>query len=737
MAVAVKKMAFLPKMGSNAKPETKDVQKNVESAAPDETPVVEEAPESANNLTIETAAETKPSESPSTKRTFLPSKFNFSPGRKGKKEPDAALFNVTCETGPNGGDCDDESVEVNMAAAEKGIDINDDDDEEEEKVESLPTEPEVVAEMTALQKLKSGTDDDDIDLKELAIEIKGKIKGMFRKNKSEKPECEDSDPAKSKSLDEAAVGETACEGKENAAGIEFASDEQAKNDAVATAKQATFMSKFFKSDDKSEKTAPSVPCEEEMHIDGEAAAAPKAGESAETGNSESEVKDASTEKPVAKPGVRSKLTKLFSKNDMTSADAAKNETGNEGAQESADVASNHDLADSKQAGEASASEQKDQAVTDTVDKEEPTKGSGTKSSKFMKKLGIAGVAGALGVAAVKASTPEEQAVVETEQKEEQKNESGNAITQEEQAVADAEQKNEQKNGSGTKSKIMKKLGIVGAAGAVGVAAVTASGAPDDKQAEESNVANENKLEEEEEKAIADTDQKERKSGSGMKSKFMKKLGIAGAAGAVGVGAAAASATDEKQVEQSDVSNENKAEESVEEVVPQANTDEPKEQEKAKGFKSKFMRKLGIAGAAGAAGAAGVAAAKSNNESSLEVIVHADKPVSEAQAESPNVSQAQAGGDETVLDQGGIRRLSSNGDDECSDMDKRADADHSRCGFGDDIHEALMQAGEYMYETCGDPDFGTAKKMLGMMESAESVICWKTGANNYKDEKKDD
>jgi hypothetical protein len=687
---------FLPKMGSNAKPEMNDdVQKNAESAAPVETPVVEDAPESANNPAIEEAADTKPSKPASPKKTFLPNKFNFSPGRKSKKEPDAVLFNVSCEAGPCSGDCDDESVEVNMAAAEKGIDINhdDDDEDEEEKVESLPTEQtEVATEMTALQKLKNGSDDDDIDLKELAAEIKGKFKGMFRKNKSDKPD--DSDQA---SPDEVAKSET------NAADPKGASDEQVKNDDIATTpKKATFMSKLFKSDDKSEKTAPS---EEEMHVDGEAAAA-QAGESANTEKGDSEVKDTSTEKPAPKPGMGSKLTKLFSKNNVTSADATKNETGNEEAQQSAGVSGSEDLA------EASASKQEEQAVADTEEMEDQKKASG-KTSKFMKKLGFAGAAGAgaVGVAAAKASTQAKQGVADTEQKDEKKNEAVQASTEEEQDVAEPEQNDEQKNGaatastqeqdaadteqnderknkSGTKSKFMKKLGFAGA--------VKASDATDDKQVqvEESDAANENKPEEQ---AVADPEKnEEQKNKSGTKSKFLRKLGFAG--GAVGAAAVKASdATDDKPVEESDSEKVNKDIESVEEMLPEADADEAKEQKKEKGFKSKFMKRLGFAGAAGA-GAVGVAAAKSNNESSLEVIVHGDKPVSEAQSDGPDTPQAQAGGDETNA------TLDQVEDDEGSIMDKRTDADHSRCGFGDDIHEALMQAGEYMYEvsrSCSD------------------------------------
>ncbi|KAL3801492.1 hypothetical protein HJC23_000930 [Cyclotella cryptica] len=68
---------------------------------------------------------------------------------------------------------------------------------------------------------------------------------------------------------------------------------------------------------------------------------------------------------------------------------------------------------------------------------------------------------------------------------------------------------------------------------------------------------------------------------------------------------------------------------------------------------------------------------------------------------------------------------TNNDHESDDESAKDDRQYekqSRCGFGDGIHDALMHAGQLMYDTCGDPDFGTAKKMLGIMEIGENAMC---------------
>ncbi|KAL7478404.1 hypothetical protein ACHAW6_004168 [Cyclotella cf. meneghiniana] len=73
-----------------------------------------------------------------------------------------------------------------------------------------------------------------------------------------------------------------------------------------------------------------------------------------------------------------------------------------------------------------------------------------------------------------------------------------------------------------------------------------------------------------------------------------------------------------------------------------------------------------------------------------------------------------------------KKRGTKNDDESEDDESIRDGQkydkHSRCGFGDGIHDALMHAGQFMYETCGDPDFGTAKKMLGIMEIGENAMC---------------
>lgn len=637
--MAVKKMSFLPKMGSNAKKddavstETKETQNEAESATPaeSESPALDGVSDNAavnNDATDETAkasdVKTSNNKSPSPKKFFLPGKINFSPGGKKKKEPEeAALFNVACEYGSNE-DCDDDmSVEVSMAAAEKGIDLDpneDDDDDEEPKSENLPATEK--KEMSALEKLRKGGDDEDIDLKELAGELKGKFTGMFRKNKSVKsapmPEPEIGEDAEvAKSVDDADAEKTDQE-MEKPVETEGSCDENAKKDSTPTAKKATFMSKFLKSSDK---TAPSVPDQDEAAPDNKDDAATSEEESGDAVTVDEEVKklpdeqpidDAATDTAAAKTGVKSKLTKLFSKKDVSSVDEAKCD---------------------------------DEA----------------KESK------------------------EEQP---TEQKPEPD------------AASDADHKSEQKKG--------------------------------------------------------------------MKTKFMGKLGFAAAAGAVGVGVASAAQVnedstskdmiaDDKQPEDTNASDEGKSEEHAEETD---NTEQKTKQKKEKGFKSKLMMKLGIASAAGAVGAAAVQASdgmkgnagaadsqasddkKGESSDSLGIIVHSGKPVSESLANGEQVSepQAKSEGDEDSVTrdetQGGtevMRGMSTDDrdDDSCDDRD----AKHSRCGFGDDLHNALMSAGEYMYEACGDPDFGTAKKMLGLMESTEGAICGTRGGK--ADEKKEE
>jgi hypothetical protein len=125
-----------------------------------------------------------------------------------------------------------------------------------------------------------------------------------------------------------------------------------------------------------------------------------------------------------------------------------------------------------------------------------------------------------------------------------------------------------------------------------------------------------------------------------------------------------------------------------------------------------------------------------------VIIHADKPVSEAAtplrsksskvADAPQATEAISEDKAAFPDvenredktKAGDREETNENqsDDDISMDDERKNAKQSRCGFADDLHNVLISAGEYVYDTCGDPDFGSAKRMLKMMETTEVALC---------------
>jgi hypothetical protein len=663
--MALKKMTFLPKKGSNAKSMddalvVESTEKDVASPTPIK-PVPDESDPSLSKEApvVEKASDEKQNDIPpsSPKRDFLPKKFNFSPGRKSEKETDDAdLYNVACERGANsGGDVDDDmSVEVSMAAAEKGVDVDEEEDGANETPDSAPVDkPEAPAKMSALEKLKSGKDDDDIDLAELASEIKGKFKNMFRKDKSAKsapmPQPEmDQETETAKPVDEKATSRENTE-LSNSADTEGASDSKAKKEGTASAaKKATFISKFFKSDDKSEATAPIVPEEE---VTGERAVASKEGEKPE----ETTDDKPSTDDAPKSTALRSKFTKLFSKSEVASDEVVAPKEGSGESEEAVNV----DGESKETTG--------DKPSTDDAPKSTALR------SKFTKLFSKNEVASEEAVASKEVSDESEEAVkVDDEVKE----------------IADDQNMQEAPKPTGMRSKFTKLFSKNDVSSAYAT--------KNEDGAEEAEGSNGNEV-------AKSTD-------------------------------ANNAATASKDVQSGNESDPNIAED----------TEEKAEQKKGKGFKSKFMKKLGIAGAIGAVGIAAVKANKDevSDEASLGVIVHSDKPVSEAPINeadaSANSPQAKEGKEPSSLDQvlgdaGATRRLSTDNDD-VSDEDERAEVERSRCGLSDSLHDALMNAGEYMYETCGDPDFGTAKKMLGMMESAETAMCSCLGTS---DEKKND
>jgi hypothetical protein len=720
--MALKKMTFLPKKGSNAKSMddalvVESTEKDVASPTPIK-PVPDESDPSLSKEApvVEKASDEKQNDIPpsSPKRDFLPKKFNFSPGRKSEKETDDAdLYNVACERGANsGGDVDDDmSVEVSMAAAEKGVDVDEEEDGANETPDSAPVDkPEAPAKMSALEKLKSGKDDDDIDLAELASEIKGKFKNMFRKDKSAKsapmPQPEmDQETETAKPVDEKATSRENTE-LSNSADTEGASDSKAKKEGTASAaKKATFISKFFKSDDKSEATAPIVPEEE---VTGERAVASKEGEKPEETADDKPINDDAPKSTA----LRSKFTKLFSKNEVASKQVV---APKEGSGESEEVV-NVD-GESKETTD-------DKPSTDDAPKSTALR------SKFTKLFSKSEVASDEVVAPKEGSGESEEAVnVDGESKE---------------TTGDKPSTDDAPKSTALRSKFTKLFSKNEVASEEAVASKEVS--------DESEEAV--KVDDEVKEIADDQNMQEAPKPTGMRSKFTKLFskndvssayatknedGAEEAEGSNGNEVAKSTDANNAATASKDVQSGNESDPNIAE-----DTEEKAEQKKGKGFKSKFMKKLGIAGAIGAVGIASVKANKDevSDEASLGVIVHSDKPVSEAPINeadaSANSPQAKEGKEPSSLDQvlgdaGATRRLSTDNDD-VSDEDERAEVERSRCGLSDSLHDALMNAGEYMYETCGDPDFGTAKKMLGMMESAETAMCSCLGTS---DEKKND
>ena len=561
LIMSIKKISFLPKMGSRSSGKTTDEALAVESKeAQNDAPVlhdqeidlphppeiidandVDAALSAQGGMKLTEAATSSPKKSP---RKFLSSTLNkLSPGRnKSKTSEEPPLFDVACENGANNGqenlDDEDMSVEVNMAAAMKGLtvkEVEDDNEQGPSNEDAIAEEKEATKKMTALEKLRKGSDDDDIDLKELAREIKGKLKGMVSK-KSVKSE---STPNNESSSDDKPVSDeenkVVTSNAENTADDKPAGEEKqadvSKVNPAETAVKASFLSKFFKSDDKSEKTAPSVPSQEEHPTNKreEEAVAVAAAVPAENTSEDAVPCDVAK----ASPGKRFKFTNLLSKkNDLSSVDA-------------------------------------------------------TRSAPRMKAA----------------------------------------------------------EGASSSSDIQN----------------------DDKKANES-----------EPKPEAEG------MDDGMKSAELQK---------------------------------------------------------GKSIKSKFMKKLGIAGAAGAAGVASVEAFDTDKDktTTLEVVVHADKPVSEVALEKvPVLAEADKAESDIInkeitqldvkeeTDQQDETSAESTGHDgdeateEASLQDGRSSPEKSRCGLGDHIHDALMHAGQVVYETCGDPDYGTACKMLCVMEAAENA-----------------
>lgn len=556
-------MSFLPKMRSRSGAKTTDeaveseeAQQNDASVPQDQEidmphpPVIIDANDvdaalnDKGEVKFTEAATSSPKKSP---RKFLSSTLNkFSPGRSKSKAPEEpAMFDVACENGANNGqenfDDEDMSVEVNMAAAMKGLGVKEDEDDNEQgrsNEDAIAEEKEATAKMTALEKLRKGSDDDDIDLKELAREIKGKLKSMVNK-KSVKSEstpnnvnASDDEPVSDEENKVVAHG-TENNSDDKPAGEEKEKAEESKVNPAETAVKTSFLSKLFKSDDKSDKTAPSVPSEEEQPTNEEGVAVAASTENKSENTVPCDVADAS-------PGKRFKFTKLLSKrNEVSSVDATRSEPGTKAAE---GTSSSEDVQDDNK----KANESKPNHVAEGID--------------------------------------------------------------------DAKKNTELRKGKSVKSKFMKKLGIAGAAGVAGVAAVKASDNDEDKT------------------------------------------------------------------------------------------------------------------------------------TTLEVVVHADKPVSEVPLdEVPIVAEADKAGSDTnseeiieldvqeKVDQQDETTAESTGNDgaaeglstddpteEVSLQDERSSAEQSRCGLGDHIHDVLMHAGQVVYETCGDPDYGTACKMLCVMEAAENA-----------------
>ena len=637
--MSIKKMSFLPKMRSRSGAKTTDeaveseeAQQNDASDPQDQEidmphpPVIIDANDvdaalnDKGEVKFTEAVTSSPKKSP---RKFLSSTLNkFSPGRsKSKASEEPAMFDVACENGANNGqenfDDEDMSVEVNMAAAMKGLGVKEDEDDNEQgrsNEDAIAEEKEATAKMTALEKLRKGSDDDDIDLKELAREIKGKLKSMVNK-KSVKSEstpnnvnASDDKPV-SDEENKVVTHDAEITADDKPAGEEKEQAEESKANPAETAVKAPFLTKLFKS---------------------------------------------KSVKPESTPN-----------NENTSDDKPVSDEENKVVTQNAENAS-----DDKPAGE-----EKEKVEESKVNPAETA----VKTS-FLSKL-------------FKSDDKSDKTAPSVPSEEEQP-------TNEE---------------------------------AVAVAAST-----------------ENKSENTVPCDVADAS-------PGKRFKFTKLLSKRNDVSSVDAtrsepGTKAAEGTASSEDVQDD---DKKVIESEPNHLAEGIDDAKKntELQKGKSVKSKFMKKLGIAGAAGVAGVAGVAAVKASDTdedktTTLEVVVHADKPVSEVPLdEVPIVAEDDKAGSDTnnkeiteldvnvqeKMNQQDETTAESTGNDgateglstddpteEVSLQDERSSAEQSRCGLGDHIHDVLMHAGQVVYETCGDPDYGTACKMLCVMEAAENA-----------------
>ena len=175
------------------------------------------------------------------------------------------------------------------------------------------------------------------------VKVKNKFKKMFGKDKSTKP-MSFSEPEITQETEEVNAYDN--ESKVNPAETGGSSNVQKIDDTISP-KKTTFMSKFFKSDEKSEKTAPSLPSQVEGSTNPDDAVTVSKGESGDTITTDERVEgsnDVAVSAGVAaavvvgagaakSPGMRSKFTKLFSKNDVGSTGATKVEAENNEAQE--------------------------------------------------------------------------------------------------------------------------------------------------------------------------------------------------------------------------------------------------------------------------------------------------------------------------------------------------------------------------------------------------------------------
>ena len=188
-----KKMPFLPWLGSNAKTkhealpnEHNEMQKDIDvSLMMTESPLEEPASSMHKDFqNLNTDAE-KPAQHEKPrflKKTFLRSKFSLSVGRKNKKDVkddnNPTQSNVSCEVGSNEGDNNVAIKDIEIVGKE-----DDKTNENQDANGTPPPDESTKKQMSALEKLMKGDDDEDINLRELASDIKGKVKGVFKKDK--------------------------------------------------------------------------------------------------------------------------------------------------------------------------------------------------------------------------------------------------------------------------------------------------------------------------------------------------------------------------------------------------------------------------------------------------------------------------------------------------------------------------------------------------------------------------